>query len=1366
MPGLSEKQLRTFETRVLGPKHAAEHARERRLVRHRAARLRHRRAKLRRMPAPARKRLLRDEARQRRLAKRGELAYVRSAATGPPASIGQWDPAGPFSIPVIGINAAILPTGKVFWYAYPVNINPTLGSPTAPNTALAYVWDPSKGTGPSAFKRVDPPNFLDPISGQMKPANIWCGATSALPNGAILATGGTLDTRPDWKGLNKVYTFDPFSETWTTQPDMRHGRWYPTNVELADGRTVILGGLDETGLGFANHRNLDIEIFTPSSDPRGVGTMSLLGTRTLSSSGDATHAPNGSYFAHTFLMPSGNVLMAGPFAEDTWILRNPGPSNTYAWTNFANTATDRVWSNALIMPSATPGSTKVLQIGGSQSSGGTNLSVRTSETIDENNLGAGWQSSASWNIGRGHANTVLLPDGSMVTVGGGVGVRNDNQWSADENQKQVELWNPSTNTWSLGPPQVESRAYHSTAILLPDGRVVSAGDDWNGAGGPGAGIDNDTAEIYSPPYLFKGARPTVTAAPTGVNYAAQFNVDTPDTNVTKAVLMGLNTTTHAVDMNQRYVPLALSQRTGGVTLTSPANGNLAPPGYYMLFLVNSNGVPSIARFVQLGGPGTTPPPTDTTPPAKPATPTATAGNGAATINLSPKNTESDLASYVLQRKKTSDGAGFWAAVQTGLGNGSWPVNDTGLTNDTSYDYRVIAVDTTGNSSTPSDPVSVTPTGPPPPPPPPPGAGYAATVAGTAGVQGYWRFGDASGTTAAAAVGTRTGTYGAGTTLGQAGLITGDTNKAVSFSGNAKVTFGDAFDFNGTAFAFSLEAWVKPTTTDATSRRIFSKEWSDSTGGQGYYLVNRSSNLQFARLRNDLYEVVNGPSIPVGQTKHVVITYNGATMRMYLNGAEVANSPSINAMVDSTAAFTIGAKASGGGNWAGTIDEPAVYNTVLSPATIAAHYQAGITGTPPPTDTTPPAKPATPTATPLDAAVRLSLSPLNTESDLASYTIQRKLTSQAATSFAAVKTGVLTWPQTDTTVTNGTSYDYRVIAVDSTGNPSTPSDPVTVTPVKPPDTTPPAKPAAPSVTALDAAARIGLSPLNTEPDLASYRLQRKLTSQAATSFADVQSGITSVAADRRRAHQRDLLRLPGDRRRHDGQPLDAVRRGERHPDGRAAAARHDAARQAGHARRRPPATARRSINLSPLNGETDLASYTLQRKLSTQGTGSWASVQTGITSWPQTSGGLTNGTSYDFRVIALDTTGNASTPSDPVSVTPVAPPAAGYASTVTGTAGLQGYWRFGDASGTTAAAAFGLVDRHLRRRHDARPDRTAHRRRQQGGHLRRQRQDDLRRRLRLRRPTARSPSRPGSSRRPSTARRGASSARRRGRTATT
>ena len=197
-------------------------------------------------------------------------------------------------------------------------------------------------------------------------------------------------------------------------------------------------------------------------------------------------------------------------------------------------------------------------------------------------------------VGRGHHNTVLLPDGSMVTVGGGVGIRNGDQWEADAAQRQVELRDPATGAWRLGPAQAESRAYHSTALLLPDGRVVSAGDDVNG------GTAKDTAEIYEPPYLFKGARPAITAAPHNVRFATSFDVGTPNTNVTGAALVAPGATTHANDMNQRYIPLTVAQRAGGVTLTAPANPDVATPGYYMLFLLNDRGVPSVARFVSLG----------------------------------------------------------------------------------------------------------------------------------------------------------------------------------------------------------------------------------------------------------------------------------------------------------------------------------------------------------------------------------------------------------------------------------------------------------------------------------------------------------------------------------------------------------------------------------------------------------------------------------------------------------------------------------------------------------------------------------------------------------------------------------------------
>jgi hypothetical protein len=141
------------------------------------------------------------------------------------------------------------------------------------------------------------------------------------------------------------------------------------------------------------------------------------------------------------------------------------------------------------------------------------------------------------------------------------------------------------------------REYHSTALLLPDGRVVVSG-----MGADFGNVPNEmSAEFYSPPYLFKGARPAITQAPAQIHYGQAFTISTPDAATTaKALLIRTGAVTHFFDQNTRYVPLAFSQTTGGLSFTAPANGNAAPPGYYMLFLVNSNGVPSVAPIVQVG----------------------------------------------------------------------------------------------------------------------------------------------------------------------------------------------------------------------------------------------------------------------------------------------------------------------------------------------------------------------------------------------------------------------------------------------------------------------------------------------------------------------------------------------------------------------------------------------------------------------------------------------------------------------------------------------------------------------------------------------------------------------------------------------
>jgi hypothetical protein len=141
------------------------------------------------------------------------------------------------------------------------------------------------------------------------------------------------------------------------------------------------------------------------------------------------------------------------------------------------------------------------------------------------------------------------------------------------------------------------REYHSTALLLPDGRVVQSGmgADFGNV------MDENSAEFYSPPYLFRGSRPTITQAPAQVHYATNFTVSTPDAGTINSVVLIRNGgVTHFFDENTRYVPLTFAAQAGQLQVTAPVDGRLAPPGYYMLFLVNSNGVPSIAPMVQVG----------------------------------------------------------------------------------------------------------------------------------------------------------------------------------------------------------------------------------------------------------------------------------------------------------------------------------------------------------------------------------------------------------------------------------------------------------------------------------------------------------------------------------------------------------------------------------------------------------------------------------------------------------------------------------------------------------------------------------------------------------------------------------------------
>src|SRR6476660_9471941 len=180
---------------------------------------------------------------------------------------------------------------------------------------------------------------------------------------------------------------------------------------------------------------------------------------------------------------------------------------------------------------------------------------------------------------RSFLNLTVLPDGNVLATGG----ETDRNGGTIANAVYAaEMWSPTTQTWSTMASMHKPREYHGTALLLPDGRVLESGMGADFGNVP----DQKSAEFYSPPYLFKGARPSITQAPSQISYGVNFSISTPDAaSISTAVLIRPGAVTHFFDQNTRYVPLVFQQAAGGLTTTAPPNANFAPPGFYMLFVV-------------------------------------------------------------------------------------------------------------------------------------------------------------------------------------------------------------------------------------------------------------------------------------------------------------------------------------------------------------------------------------------------------------------------------------------------------------------------------------------------------------------------------------------------------------------------------------------------------------------------------------------------------------------------------------------------------------------------------------------------------------------------------------------------------------
>ena len=479
----------------------------------------------------------------------------------------------PYQMPINPISATLLRSGKVLIIAG--SENDVKNSGAGAESYRNALWDPT-GTDLSSI-------VVENIE-----YDVFCSGTAQLPHGRTLTVGGTSDY--SFTGEARASFFDPVTEEFAQSQTMADGRWYATATTLGDGRVVAYSGLRSNGLP-----NTSAQIYDLENPGAGWGP-----------------AINGPWipplFPRAFLLPSGKVFYTGhgtgSSANNGWIF-DPAAGT---WHSSASAIPDRRYGAAVILPLLPPAYTpKIMNLGGGPS--GTSKST---QIIDMSATTPSYVFGPDMSAGRLEGHAVILPNGKVLACGGSVVDE-----IPDSAGRGADLYNPATNTMTSAGIAAYARLYHSTALLLPDATVAVLGSN------PGdRGKYLPAIEIYTPPYLYDAgdqpittARPSITSVPAvPIVYGGAFAVSYASAlPIASAVLIRPGSSTHAFDMEQRLIGLCGASPqppcagAGTLALTAPVNGNVAPPGYYMLFLVDTAGVPSIARFVELGSFAAPPP---------------------------------------------------------------------------------------------------------------------------------------------------------------------------------------------------------------------------------------------------------------------------------------------------------------------------------------------------------------------------------------------------------------------------------------------------------------------------------------------------------------------------------------------------------------------------------------------------------------------------------------------------------------------------------------------------------------------------------------------------------------------------------------
>lgn len=466
--------------------------------------------------------------------------------------------------PIIPIAMMLMPDGRIF--AYGTNTEGDSGA------KLHYViWNPSMGISTDAFEIL--PNTTN--------TDIFCAGQALIPEtGHALIVGGDamVNTIRNY-GNRNVNIFDPTTDTLIRQtPSMAFKRWYATAVTLPNGEHAVLGGLSSKF--FAGTPTIPATEATFSSTPE-VRKLNG-GWRTLSSAtSEIAYGSIGGdswFYPRAWVNPQGKVFILG----HSGAMYKLDTSGTGTVSRYATKTAQSGYTYPSVM--FAPG--RILSVRKNRAAVVVNINGTGEPVASPTGLLA---------KDRQHGNATVLADGRVWVNGGSSTGNNLTGMSLDS-----ELWNPNTGKWTTAASAATARLYHSASILLADGTVLTGG---GGASGP---LTQLNGEIYYPPYLFAKdgsgefePRPEIINAPTVIGWNQDFSIEA-DESIAKVTLVRAGAVTHSFNNETRFFNLPIPQTGNIVTVRSPATASIAPPGFYLLFVWNTIGVPSIAKIIQIG----------------------------------------------------------------------------------------------------------------------------------------------------------------------------------------------------------------------------------------------------------------------------------------------------------------------------------------------------------------------------------------------------------------------------------------------------------------------------------------------------------------------------------------------------------------------------------------------------------------------------------------------------------------------------------------------------------------------------------------------------------------------------------------------